>query len=136
MHKESTQGKKHFFFFFLFRAASVAYGSSLLGVQSELQPLADTKVTAMQELSCICHLHHSPWQHQILNPLVRPGIEPKSSWLLVRFITKPQEEFQKPFLIIGSISKVPNSGIRSIFSLTYEFTLILIIKSLIMTCHK
>ena len=40
-----------------------------LGVKSELQLLAYT--TATPDLSCVCDLHHSPWQCQILNPLSR-----------------------------------------------------------------
>ena len=40
-----------------------------LGVQSELQLPACTTATAMPDPSCICDLHHSLWQHQILNPL-------------------------------------------------------------------
>ena len=40
-----------------------------LGVQLELQFPAYTTVTAMQDLSCICNLHHSSWQPQILNLL-------------------------------------------------------------------
>ena len=42
---------------------------SRLGVESELQLPADTRATAMQDLSRVFDLHHSPWQHQILNPL-------------------------------------------------------------------
>ena len=40
-----------------------------LGVKSELQLLAYTMATATQDPSCICNLHHSSGQHQILNPL-------------------------------------------------------------------
>ena len=40
-----------------------------LGVESELQLLAYTTATAMWDLSCICDLHHSLWQGQILNLL-------------------------------------------------------------------
>ena len=40
-----------------------------LGVQSELQPPAYSTATATWDLSRICDLHHSSWQHQILNPL-------------------------------------------------------------------
>ena len=47
----------------------MAYGGSQLGVQLEIQLPGYTTVTAMQDLSCICDLHHSSWQHQILNPL-------------------------------------------------------------------
>ena len=42
---------------------------SRLGVESDLQLLAYTTGTTMWDLSCICVLHHSSWQHQILNPL-------------------------------------------------------------------
>ena len=40
-----------------------------LGVELELQLPAYTTATAMPDLSCICELHHSSQQCQILNPL-------------------------------------------------------------------
>ena len=40
-----------------------------LGVISELWLLAYAIATAMPDLSCVCNLHHSSWQYQILNPL-------------------------------------------------------------------
>ena len=40
-----------------------------LGVQSELWLPAYTTATAMLDLSHVCDLYHSLWQHQILNPL-------------------------------------------------------------------
>ena len=40
-----------------------------LGAESELQLPAYTAATATCDLSCVCNLHHSPWQCQILNPL-------------------------------------------------------------------
>ena len=40
-----------------------------LGVQSELQLLVSTIATAMPDLSSICNLYHSSWQHQIATPL-------------------------------------------------------------------
>ena len=40
-----------------------------LGVKSELKLLAYTTATATQDLSCLSNLHHSSWQHWILNPL-------------------------------------------------------------------
>ena len=52
-----------------FRAAPTAYGSSRLGVQSELQLPSYTTATATQDLSQVCNLHHSSQQHHILNPL-------------------------------------------------------------------
>ena len=40
-----------------------------LEVESELELLAYTRATATGDLSCVCDLHHSSWQRQILNPL-------------------------------------------------------------------
>ena len=40
-----------------------------LEVKSELQPLAYAIATATPDPSHLCELHHSLWQHQILNPL-------------------------------------------------------------------
>ena len=41
-----------------------------LGVESELRLPAYIIATATQDLSCICDLHSSLWQHWILNPLI------------------------------------------------------------------
>ena len=46
-----------------------AYGSSWLGVKSELSLLAYATATAMPDLSCIFDLYHSLWRCRILNPL-------------------------------------------------------------------
>ena len=40
-----------------------------LGVELELLLLAHAIAKATPDLSHICNLHHSSWQHQILNPL-------------------------------------------------------------------
>ena len=40
-----------------------------LGVELEVQLRVYTTVTATQDPSCMCGLHHSSWQHWILNPL-------------------------------------------------------------------
>ena len=61
-----------------------------LGVELELSPPASTTATGMPDLSQVDNLHQRSQQHQILNPLREardPGIEPASSWILVRFIT-------------------------------------------------
>ena len=65
--------------------------------KSELQLPAYTTGTATWDPSRVCNLHHSSWQCQIFNPLMRPGIEPASSWiLLVEFISaEPQWELQE-----------------------------------------
>ena len=40
-----------------------------LGVQRKLQLLTYDTGAAMPDLSRVCDLHHSSWQHWILNPL-------------------------------------------------------------------
>ena len=42
-----------------------------LGVESELHLPAYTTATATQDASCLCKLHHSSWQHQMLDPLCK-----------------------------------------------------------------
>ena len=66
------------FFFFLFMAAPAAYGNPQ--AKGWIRAAADTYVTATEtpDLNITCDLHH-PLQHQILNPLSKPGIEPTSS---------------------------------------------------------
>ena len=56
-------------FFFLFKATPVAYEVPRLEVKLELQLLGCTTATAIPDPSCICNLHHSLQQCQILNPL-------------------------------------------------------------------
>ena len=43
-----------------------------LGVKSELQLVASATATAIPDPSCVCDLHHSSQQNQILNPLSEP----------------------------------------------------------------
>ena len=52
-----------------FRAACVAYGSSRLGVESELQMPACATAIPMKNASCVCNLHQRSRQRQMLNPL-------------------------------------------------------------------
>ena len=40
-----------------------------LRIESELHLLVYTIATETEDLSCVCNLHHSSWQHWILNPL-------------------------------------------------------------------
>ena len=59
-----------FFFFLLFLGPHPWHMEApRLGVSSELQLPAYATATAMPDLSCICDLHHSSRQCQILNPL-------------------------------------------------------------------
>ena len=51
-------------------AAPVAYGSSKPGVELELQLPAYITATEMQDPNCICNLHCTFRQRQVLNPLI------------------------------------------------------------------
>ena len=79
-------------FFFLcmcvFRAIPVAYGGSQARSQIQARGLRPTpQPQQCTGQSCICDLHHSLRQRQILNTLSRPGRENASSWILVSFLT-------------------------------------------------
>ena len=84
-------------FFLLFQATHEAYGSSQ--AKGEIGVVAAGLYhTAMQDPSRICNPYHSSQQHQILNLLGEARIKPKSSWILVRFVTaEPQWELPKDF---------------------------------------
>ena len=69
-----------------------------LGIESELLLPAHATATAMLDLSCVCNLHHSLWQRQILNPLSKVGMELASSWILVQVITPTKRTPQPHFL--------------------------------------
>ena len=54
------------FIYFLFMAVPMAYGSSQAGGQIGAVAEGYTTATATLDRSCICNLHHSLQQHQIL----------------------------------------------------------------------
>ena len=56
------------------------------GADLELQVPAYATAIATPDPSCVFDLHHRSQECQILNPLSRPGIKPKSSWILVGFV--------------------------------------------------
>ena len=58
-----------FFFLFLLRATLVAYGSSKARVWIRAMAPAYATETTTTDPSCVYDVHHSLWQHQILNPL-------------------------------------------------------------------
>ena len=62
-----------FVIIFPFMAAPAAFGSSRLGVRSELQLPAHTTATVTWDPSTICNLCLSSWQCQILNPESEQG---------------------------------------------------------------
>ena len=49
---------------------------SRLAIKLELQLLAHTTAIAMQDLNHVCNLHHSSWQHGILNQLSKARDQP------------------------------------------------------------
>ena len=59
----------YYYYYLLFRAASVAYGGSQARGPIGAVATTYTTVTAMPDPSHVYDLHHSPRQHQILNPL-------------------------------------------------------------------
>ena len=67
--KEATDTLSILYFFFFLGRCLWRMETPRLGVESELQLQAYTTVTAKGDLSRVCGLHHSSWQHRILNPL-------------------------------------------------------------------
>ena len=57
------------FFFFFLGGHLYHVGVPRLGIESELQLPVYTTATATRDLSHVCNLHLSSWQHQIFNPL-------------------------------------------------------------------
>ena len=75
------------FFSGLFRAAPMKYGSSQARdpVEAVAASLDHSHSNAGSDPSCICNLHHSSRQHQILNPVIkardRTRILTDTSWI-------------------------------------------------------
>jgi len=55
-------------FFFFVGPHLQHMGLPRLGIKSELQLPATATATAKPDPSLVCNLHHSSWQHRILNP--------------------------------------------------------------------
>ena len=76
-----------FFFFFSFLGLHLWHMEvPRKEVKLELHLLAYTTATATQNRSCVCKLHHSLWQRQILNPQSKARDQRVSSWILVGFL--------------------------------------------------
>ena len=68
--KQYIDSRVLFLFFFVFLGPNPRHMEvPRLGVQLELWLLAYATGTAMPDASFVCSLHHSAWQHWILNPL-------------------------------------------------------------------
>ena len=73
--------------FGLFRVTPTAYGSSQAGGPIRAAA-AGLRHSHSNVGSCVCDLHYSSFQHQILNPLIlNSGIKSSTLWILVGFIT-------------------------------------------------
>ena len=92
--------------FFLFRATPMAYGVPRLGVELELQLSAYTTATAILNLSRICDLSHSLYQHWILNTLSKARIWTHILWILVSFLTHWATMVTPRFLFVWKYSGV------------------------------
>ena len=111
----------HFFFFCFLGPHPQHMEVSRLEVPLELQLLAYTTATATSDLSCICYLHHSSWQPRSLTHWTKPGIEPETSWFLVRFVcTVPQRELLQ--LTLKCIKTLMDDGWRSSYSSVAEIS--------------
>ena len=67
----TVTGRLYYFFFFFLGPHLQHMEIPKLGVESELQVLAYTTVTAMWDLRSICSLYHSSQQYWISNPLYK-----------------------------------------------------------------
>ena len=64
-----------------------------LGVKLEMQLPAYATATATPDPSCVCNLHHSSWQHRILNPLSKASNQTGILMDTSGFVTtEPQQE--------------------------------------------
>ena len=105
-----------FFAFLLFRGTGEAYGSSQARVKSELQWPACTIATATWDPSHLCDLHQSLCNAGFLTHVGRPGIEPASSSILVRFISaEPQQELQETYIFMSREGITLTNVINSVF---------------------
>ena len=72
-----------------------------LVVESELQLLAYATATARQDLSRICDLHHSSWQHWIPHPLTKARDRTHVLIDTVRFVSaEPQRKLPAYILTV------------------------------------
>ena len=73
------------YLFLLFRAACAAHGGShARGWIGTAATVAYTTATTMPDPSHICNLHHSSWQHCILNPLSEARDQTRNLMVLSR----------------------------------------------------
>ena len=113
-----------FFFFFFFLETHLWHREiPRRGVKSELWLPAYATVTTMLVLSCICNLYTTVYGNTgSLTHWERPGIEPMSSWMLVRLIsTEPWWELPGTLYYLSLYSR-PFSNLVLGSATSYSFT--------------
>ena len=93
------------YIFFFFRATPAAYGGSQprSWIRTATVGLRHNRI-AMRDLSCVCDLHHGPWQCWILDPLSEAR-DPTFIFMDIRFVSaEPQQwelclHFHKAFFL-------------------------------------
>ena len=119
-------GNFFFFFFCLFRAAPIAYGSSQARGKIGAIAVALPTATAMPDSSHICDLYHSLGQHQILNSLSKGRDQTCVSWVLVGFVTTaPSQNYEcDPYFFnkLKTNQKIQPSHVRNLEVVTFIFT--------------
>ena len=109
----------NFIYFFFFRAAPVASGSSHTGIKLERQPPAYTTATATAELDLSCICKPTPQPRAMLDPPPTErgqGLKLRPSWILVRVVSaEPRwEPLPELFLCVWFSSIAVHSGLREI----------------------
>ena len=104
-----------------------------LGVKSELQPPAFTTATAMWDPSCLCDLHHSSRQRQILDPPSKARVKPTSSWLLRWFF--PPASQQELHTILWGVCSMSLRYLGLIFTFFTSFLSVSLCFVLMMFSH-
>ena len=117
---------------------------SRLGVKLELQVLAYTIARTMPDLSCVCNLHHSSQQHQILNLLSRARdwthvcILMDTSWVCYCWVTRGTPKFGFLFISFSYMIAVARTS-KAMLNKSSEnwlFVLFLILEEMLSAFHS
>ena len=73
----------------------------------------------MPDLRRTCDVHHRWQQHRILTHWVKPGTEPESSWVLVRFVSTESRWELHGDVLLNSLFSSPLIGLYLCASITF-----------------
>ena len=103
-NSSTFQGLFFFLFFFL---GPHPWHMEVPRLEIELELQLPDYATATWNLSLVCDLHHSSCNAGSLTHWAGPGIGPKSSWILVGFITsEPQQELHQRLVLQWTLQGV------------------------------